>query len=88
MPSNDARRNLEPSSFNESFWDALGLGIEPFLCFTSSTPDSDRGRLISSLRVRNQLEELLGRPGARYSATFVFYLENVNNIMAGPAECV
>ena len=74
MPSNDARRNLEPSSFNESFWDALGLGIEPFLCFMLSTPDSDRGRLISSLRVRNKLEELLGCPGARYLIIFVFYI--------------
>ena len=34
MPSNDARRNLQSNAPHESFWDALGLGIEPFLCFT------------------------------------------------------
>ena len=73
MPSNDARGDLQSNGLHESFWDALGLGIRPFLCFMLSTPDSDRGPLISSLRVRNNREELLGRPGARYSAVFVFY---------------
>ena len=26
--------NLTPKALIESFWDALGLGIRPFLCFT------------------------------------------------------
>ena len=30
----DARRNLLSNALTKSFWDALGLGIEPFLCFT------------------------------------------------------
>ena len=30
MPSNDVRRNLQSNAPHESFWDALGLGIEPF----------------------------------------------------------
>ena len=68
---------LPPFGFattEKSFWDALGLGIRSFLCFTSSSPDSDRGRLISSVRVRNNREELLGRTGAQYLAVFVFYI--------------
>ena len=32
MPSNEARRNLLPNEPIESFWDALWLGIQPFLC--------------------------------------------------------
>ena len=34
MPSNDARRNLLSNALTKSFWDALGLGIQPVLCFT------------------------------------------------------
>ena len=34
------------------------------------TPDSGRGHLISPLRVRNNPEELLGRPGARHLINF------------------
>ena len=74
MPSNDARRNLLSNALTKSFWDALWLGIRPFLCFTSSTPDFDRGRLISPLRVRNKPDGLLGSPGARYLTIFVFYI--------------
>ena len=33
MPSNEARRNLLPNEPIESFWDAMWLGIQPFLCF-------------------------------------------------------
>ena len=47
MPSSDVRRNLQPNGLNESFWDAVGLGIQTFLCFMLSTPDFDRGRLFS-----------------------------------------
>ena len=34
MPSNEVRRNLLPNEPIESFWDAMWLGIQPFLCFT------------------------------------------------------
>ena len=34
MPSNDAQRNLLRNRVIESFWGALWLGIEPFLCFS------------------------------------------------------
>ena len=33
MPSNECPRDLLPNERFESFWDALWLGIGPFLCF-------------------------------------------------------
>ena len=46
MPSNDARRNLLPNRAIESFWDALWLGIQPFLCFTTESRKVVQGHLL------------------------------------------
>ena len=62
-------RSKEPI---ESFWDALWLGIQLFLCFISEK---------SSSKIKFATErtdrELLGRPVARHSAVFVFYLRKI-----------
>ena len=77
MPSNEARCNLLPNRAIVSFWDALWLGIQPFLC---SIVECRRIVIWRAQTIENEFDaessdrELLGRPVARYSAVLEFQL--------------
>ena len=67
--------NLLPKEPIESFWDAMWLGIQLFLCLISEKSTSK----IKFATERTD-RELLGRPVARYSAVFCFISEKNSSV--------